>query len=165
MVVRPRAAELLDLKVCDPAMGSGAFLVEACRQLAEKLVDSWQVHGGERPELPPGEDELVFARRVVAQRCLYGVDRNPMAVDLAKMSLWLATLAKNEPLTFVDHALRDGDSLVGLTRRQIAAFNWKTGALPPQLELNTRVADALDRAVKLRREISEAARDVPQWGA
>lgn len=53
-----------------------------------------------------GDDELVVARRLIAQRCLYGVDRNPMAVDLAKVSLWLATLAKEHPLTFVDHARR-----------------------------------------------------------
>ena len=158
----PRADELLDLKVCDPAMGSGAFLVEVCRQLAEKLQEAWQVHGG-RPEIPPGEEELVFAKRMVAQKCLYGVDRNPMAVDLAKMSLWLATLARDEPLTFVDHALRDGDSLVGLTRRQIAAFTWKTGALPPQLELNTRVADAVDRVARLRRKIREARPGTPPW--
>ena len=158
----PKPAELLGLKICDPAMGSGAFLVETCRFLAEKLIEAWNVHG-DRPELLPGEDELVCARRVVAQRCLYGVDRNPMAVDLAKMSLWLATLAKDEPLTFVDHALRDGDSILGLTRRQIAAFTWKTGGLPPQMELNTRVADAVDRVVKLRREIQEAGPEVTQW--
>ena len=158
----PRPSELLDLKVCDPAMGSGAFLVEVCRQLADKLVEAWKLHGG-RPEVPPGKDELVFAGRLVAQKCLYGVDRNPMAVDLAKMSLWLATLARDEPLTFVDHALRDGDSLVGLTRRQIAAFTWKRGALPPQLELNTRVADAVDRVVRLRDEIREAGPGTPQW--
>ena len=158
----PSAAELLELKICDPAMGSGAFLVETCRQLAERLVEAWRVHGG-RPEIPEGEDELVFARRVVTQRCLYGVDRNPMAVDLAKMSLWLATLARDEPLTFVDHALRDGDSLLGLTRQQIAAFTWKAGALPPQLELNTRVADAVDRVLGWRREIREAGPSTPQW--
>ena len=158
----PKPAELLDLKICDPAMGSGAFLVEACRQLAEKLLEAWKAHRG-RPEIPPGEEELVFAKRMVAQQCLYGVDRNPMAVDLAKMSLWLATLSKDEPLTFVDHALRDGDSLVGLTRRQIAAFTWKTGALPPQLELNTRVADAVDRVARLRRKIHEAGPRTSPW--
>ena len=157
----PRAEQILDLKVCDPAMGSGAFLVEACRQLGDQLVTAWRVHGT-LPALPSGEDEDLFARRLVAQRCLYGVDRNPMAVDLAKMSLWLATLAKDEPLTFVDHALRDGDSLVGLTKPQIAAFNWKRGSLPPQLELNTVVSDAVDRVVALRREIREAPPDIDQ---
>ena len=155
----PRAADLLELKICDPAMGSGAFLVETCRYMAERLVESWKVHGN-RPEIPAGEDELVFARRVVAQKCLYGVDRNPMAVDLAKMSLWLATLAKDEPLTFVDHALRDGDSLVGLTRRQIAAFTWKRGVFQP--ELGMRVDNAVDEAKAWRREIREAGREVPQ---
>lgn len=155
----PKPEELLDLKVCDPAMGSGAFLVETCRYLAEQLLEAWKVHDG-HPQVPLEEDEVVLARRMVAQRCLYGVDRNPMAVDLAKMSLWLATLSRDEPLTFVDHALRDGDSLVGLTRRQIAAFTWKTGALPPQLELNTRVADAVGRVRKLRREIREAGPSV-----
>ena len=155
----PTAEELLDLKVCDPAMGSGAFLVETCRYLADTLVEAWKVYGG-RPEIPDGEDELVFARRMVAQKCLYGVDRNPMAVDLAKMSLWLATLAKDEPLTFVDHALRDGDSLVGLTRRQTAAFTWKRGVFQP--ELGVRVDDAVDDAMTWRREIRQAGRDVPQ---
>ena len=155
----PRPAELLDLKICDPAMGSGAFLVEVCRQLAEKLVEAWKVHGG-RPEVPPGEDELVFAGRVVAQKCLYGVDRNPMAVDLAKMSLWLATLARDEPLTFVDHALRDGDSLVGLTKRQIAAFTWKRGVFQP--ELGVRVDDAVADAEAWRQMIREAEPTVSQ---
>ena len=108
-------------------MGSGAFLVEACRQLGDVLVEAWNVHGV-RPEIPADEDEVTFARRLVAQRCLYGVDRNPVAVDLAKMSLWLATLAREHPLTFLDHALRHGDSLVGLSRRQIEAFHWKPSA-------------------------------------
>ena len=99
----PAPSQILDLKVCDPAMGSGAFLVETCRQLADALVDAWGAHG-EMPVIPPDEDEVTFARRLVAQRCLYGIDRNPMAVDLAKVSLWLSTLARDHPLTFVDHA-------------------------------------------------------------
>ena len=123
----PRPEAILDLKVCDPAMGSGAFLVEACRYLGDALVESWRAHEV-RPEIPPDEDEVVFARRLVAQRCLYGVDRNPVAVDLAKMSLWLVTLAKDHALTFVDHALRHGDSLVGLSRKQIEAFHWDADA-------------------------------------
>ena len=155
----PTASAVLGLKVCDPAMGSGAFLVEACRYLAERLVEAWKVHGGQ-PDVPKGEDELVFARRIVAQRCLYGVDRNPMAVDLAKMSLWLATLARDEPLTFLDHALRDGDSLVGLTRKQIAAFTWKRGFFQP--ELGMRVDDAVADAAAWRQMIREAGPSVSQ---
>ena len=124
---RPTPDQILDLKVCDPAMGSGAFLVESCRQLAERLVTAWDVHGA-TPEMPPDEEPLLHARRLVAQRCLYGVDKNPFAVSLAKLSLWLVTLARDHAFTFIDHALKHGDSLVGLTRRQIAAFDWKTKA-------------------------------------
>ncbi len=90
----PAPEQILDLKVCDPAMGSGAFLVETCRQLADALIEAWRAHGV-TPEIPPDEDEVVYARRLVAQRCLYGIDRNPMAVDLAKVSLWLSTLARH----------------------------------------------------------------------
>ena len=101
--------QVLMLKVCDPAMGSGAFLVEACRQLAARLVAAWARHHGTRPPIPPDEDEELLARRLVAQRCLYGVDRNPLAVDLARLSLWLATLARDHEFTFLDHALKAGD--------------------------------------------------------
>src|SRR5262249_31227988 len=105
---QPKPEQILALKVCDPAMGSGAFLVEACRQLGEELVKAWHVHAC-LPPLPPDEDELLHARRLVAQRCLYGVDKNPLAVDLARLSLWLVTLAKDHPFTFLDHSLRCGD--------------------------------------------------------
>jgi hypothetical protein len=121
---QPTPAQILDLKICDIAVGSAAFLVETCRQLADVLVKSWRTHGG-RPALPPDETEELLAMRMIAQRCLYGVDRNPMAVDLAKLSLWLATLAKDHPFTFLDHAIRCGDSLVGLTRKQIEDFTWR----------------------------------------
>ncbi|MBL9004515.1 MAG: N-6 DNA methylase [Myxococcales bacterium] len=120
---RPRPEQILDLAVCDPAMGSGAFLVETCRQLATALVNAWDVHAC-TPTLPPDEDPHLFARRLIAQRCLYGVDKNPFAVNLAKLSLWLATLARDHAFTFLDHALKHGDSLVGLTDAQIGAFHW-----------------------------------------
>lgn len=100
--------------------GSGAFLVEACRQLATRLVEAWTRHQGTRPPIAEDEDEDLLARRLVAQRCLYGVDRNPMAVDLARLSLWLATLACDHGFTFLDHALKTGDSLAGLTLKQIS---------------------------------------------
>lgn len=119
----PTPEQILDLKVCDLAVGSGAFLVEACRQLGDALVQAWQHHSA-RPPLPPDETEELLARRLVAQRCLYAVDRNPVAADLAKLSLWLATLARDHPFTFLDHSIRSGDSLVGLTREQIADFHW-----------------------------------------
>ena len=142
---KPSPDQILSLKICDIAVGSAAFLVETCRQLADVLVRAWRVHGG-RPALPPDETEELLSMRTIAQRCVYGVDRNPMAVDLAKLSLWLATLAKDHPFTFLDHAIRCGDSLVGLTRRQIETFTWKTGLAIGQLwepEVRKRTGAAL----------------------
>ena len=151
-----RPEQILDLKVCDPAMGSGAFLVEACRQLGDALVEAWQGHDA-MPDIPPDENEIIFARRQIAQRCLYGVDRNPKAVDLAKLSLWLVTLAKDHPLTFLDHALRPGDALVGLSRRQLRAFHWKDDAEPLQAGFEAmRAQEHLASARELRRGIREA---------
>ncbi len=161
----PRPAAILDLKVCDPAMGSGAFLVEACRQLGDALIEAWRAAGDDAaPDIPPGEDEVTFARRLIAQRCLYGVDRNPMAVDLAKVSLWLATLAKEYALTFVDHALRHGDSLVGLSQRQIETFHWDTTSKYSQQGFETiPVREQVAKVSELRRQIREADASVPDW--
>jgi len=156
----PRPERILDLRVCDPAMGSGAFLVETCRQLADALIEAWRAHDAV-PEIPADENEIVYARRQVAQRCLYGVDRNPVAVDLAKLSLWLITLAKDHPLTFLDHALRHGDSLVGLSRRQIEAFHWKGDA--PQFQAGfevMRIREHLANIAALRERIREAGEEV-----
>ena len=158
-----RPDQILDLKVCDPAMGSAAFLVEACRQLADQLIESWRAHDT-MPAIPPDEDEQIFARRLVAQRCLYGVDRNPKAVDLGKLSLWLITLAKDHPLTFLDHALRHGDSLVGLSMPQIRAFHWKGKAPIFQAGFEAlRGQEHLDRANDLRRRIRDADDSVSDW--
>ena len=157
----PTPEQILDLKVCDPAMGSGAFLVEACRQLGEALVEAWHAHDA-LPDIPPDENETVFARRLVAQRCLYGVDRNPAAVDLAKLSLWLVTLAKDHPLTFLDHALRQGDSLVGLNRSQIDGFHWKERDVQQGMEA-VKASEHLKSAAKLRRRIREADETVSGW--
>lgn len=150
--------QVLDLKVCDPAMGSGAFLVEACRALATRLVNAWARWPGTRPPIPADEDEDLLARRLVAQRCLYGVDKNPMAVDLARLSLWLATLARDHEFTFLDHALKAGDSLVGLTRAQIVALHWDTGkGLPLFGQL---VRERVEAAIRGRAEIQTAPDDV-----
>jgi hypothetical protein len=138
---RPRPQQILDLAVCDPAMGSGAFLVETCRQLATALVNAWDVHAC-TPTLPPDEDPHLFARRLIAQRCLYGVDKNPFAVNLAKLSLWLATLARDHAFTFLDHALKHGDSLVGLSDAQIGAFHWS----PPSHDFGPLFAGVTVRA-------------------
>ncbi len=149
----PTPEQILDLKICDPAMGSGAFLVEVCRQLAERLVQAWEVHD-RLPDLAPDEEPLLHARRLVAQRCLYGVDKNPFAVNLAKLSLWLVTLARDHAFTFLDHLLKHGDSLVGLTRAQIGAFHWKE--VKPgneDLPLLQHLSESVDRAASHRREL------------
>ena len=147
--------QILDLKVCDPAMGSGAFLVEACRALASRLVEAWSHYPEKKPVIPPDEDEELHARRLVAQRCLYGIDKNPLATDLAKLSLWLATLARDHEFTFLDHALKSGDSLVGLTQAQIAASDWN--ALKPPTFVGKLVSDHLREAEEGRQEIRERA--------
>lgn len=131
----PTPDAILDLKICDIAMGSGAFLLESCRQLAQVLVQSWIYHG--MPKDVSKDEVIVYARRLVAQKCLYGVDKNPFAVTLGKMSLWLITRSKHLPFTFLDHAIKCGDSLVGLTREQINNFTWehKPEQLDDYLEL------------------------------
>lgn len=157
----PPSERILNLKVCDPAMGSGAFLVEACRYLADQVVLAWTREG--RHDLLAGkEDATLLARRLVAQRCLYGVDKNLYAVNLAKLSLWLVTLARDLPFTFVDHALRHGDSLVGLSFEQITAFHWKP---EKQLDLcQSELHSTLNEAILARHRILELAGD-PTPGA
>jgi hypothetical protein len=153
----PMPEQILALKVADIAVGSGAFLVETCRQLAEVLVVAWHHHDC-TPPIPPGEDEVLLAKRTVAQKCLYGVDRNPMAVDLTKLSLWLATLAKHHPFTFLDHCILCGDSLVGLARRQIVRFSWSNDANPVQLAFGQDDLNAMvETAAKERQHIIEAS--------
>lgn len=103
---------ILRLRVVDPAMGSGAFLVAACRYLAH-AYEIALVRDGVVAVSDVSDAERAGFRRAIAQRCLYGVDVNPMAVQLARLSLWLATLSGDRPLTFFDHHLRTGNSLVG----------------------------------------------------
>ncbi|WP_205169010.1 Eco57I restriction-modification methylase domain-containing protein [Burkholderia sp. LMG 13014] len=126
--------EILDLRVCDMAMGSGAFLVQACRYLGERLVEAWEnaekAHPGQVLTTPEGQfsdgssrerlvpadaaERIAIARRAVADHCLFGVDINPMAVEMAKLSIWLITVDTNRPFTFLDHAFKCGDSLLGI---------------------------------------------------
>ncbi len=103
--------EILSLKILDPATGSGHFLVGVVDYLAEELI----THPGaaHMTETASEETELAYWRRRVVESCVYGVDLNPMAVELAKLSLWLHTVAKGEPLSFLDHHIRCGNSLIG----------------------------------------------------
>jgi len=130
--VRP-PEELLALKVCDPAMGSGSFLVAALRTLTSSVVESLHVHNridrqGNRAtvrcDLLPEADRALptegfeerleaIVRRAVVEHSLYGVDIDPLAVELARVALWVETLDRRLPFTFLDHKLRCGDSLVG----------------------------------------------------
>ncbi len=174
------AAEILNLKVCDFAMGSGAFLVQACRYLSEKLVEAWESVAQSLPNKPgtlqtapegqasrgeasetllasEAEERLVFAQRLVCERCLYGVDKNLIAVEMAKLSLWLITLSKNRPFTFLDHALRHGDSLLGVNLRQLTSWSMddtRNDVKARQMVwIEPLIKDALDTALKLRRQI------------
>jgi hypothetical protein len=153
----PPSELILSLRVCDPAMGSGAFLVEACRFLADQLVAAWTREGRAELVASPHEDVNLHARRLIAQTCLYGVDKNRLAVGLAKLSLWLETMARDLPFTFLDHALRYGDSLVGLTFEQIRGFHWQPEA---QIDFAAdELKTALEEAIAERRRIQELAAD------
>lgn len=110
------ADEILKLKVCDPAMGSGAFLVQACRYLGEAYGRALVAEGRSDHERISAA-ELARYKRRVAEKCIYGVDLNPLAVELAKVSLWLETLAHDRPLTFLDAHLRCGNALIGAPLR------------------------------------------------
>ena len=163
--------ELLDLKICDPAMGSGAFLVQVCRWLGERVVESWaqaeeagkriNISGvvsenddGLEPMPGDSDERLVNARRLVAERCIYGVDLNPLAVELAKLSVWLVTLAKGRPFGFLDHNLRSGDSLLGICYLdQLVELKLEpTGARQTRL-FGRSIQQAVDRATDLRRDL------------
>ncbi len=125
-----RIEAVLGVNILDPAMGSGHFLVEATEYIARYLVDldlspqgaqgapaPYPTHVTQYPipDAPPAgpEADLSYWRRRAAQSCIYGVDLNPLAVELAKLSLWLTTIARDRPLSFLDHHLRTGNALVG----------------------------------------------------
>lgn len=154
----PSSAQILELKICDPAMGSGAFLVEACRFLADHLEAAWAREGVAEAVAARASEELnLYARRLVAQRCLYGVDKNGFAVELAKLSLWLVTMSRELPFTFVDHALRHGDSLVGLSLEQIREFAWSSQKGKTADLVRGEIKRAIEESVGFRQRILELA--------
>lgn len=175
--------EILDLRICDMAMGSGAFLVQVCRYLAERLVEAWEneenKHPGEVLITPEGKfsagapserlvpvdanERIAIARRVVADRCLYGVDINPMAVEMAKLSLWLITMDANRPFTFLDHALKCGDSLLGITSlEQLENFSLRPGGGKQQAFATLNLWRHIDEAKKKREELELMPSDTPE---
>jgi hypothetical protein len=188
------ARELLDLKICDMATGSGAFLVQACRYLADRLMEAWDeaekqagnqqgllqftppkadaASTGSRPAITPfgdpargelqerilpldADERMIVARRLIAQRCLYGVDRNPLAVEMAKLSLWLLTMARDLPFEFLDHAIRCGDSLVGIHDLQQIECLHLSGDRNQAPLLVESVGRHLREAMQLRKRLEE----------
>lgn len=185
-LIEARTAEdILGLRVLDPAMGSGAFLVAACRYLAGAYEQALIREGAcTAPDI--AESDRAGFRRLVAQRCLYGVDLNPMAVQLARLSLWLATLAADAPLSFLDHHLRTGDSLLGASIADLVNrptpgsrtassrphalplfedHGWSQtlrGAVPRRLSLASRPDDSVDVVRDKERLLAQvAAADSP----
>ena len=167
-----RPDELLDLKICDMAMGSGAFLVQVVRYLSERLVEAWNALSDEPrnvPEFtvegaPPSgrladiliprepDERIVLARRLIADRCIYGVDKNPLAVEMAKLSLWLITLEKNRAFTFLDHALKCGDSLVGVDLEQLRNWSLDKSDKPRLVMLGVmRIREQIDAIIEAAR--------------
>ena len=171
-------SELLNLKICDPAMGSGAFLVQACRYLGDRVVEAWAAAEAEGKaiasdggvtDFPPNdpmsavqEDRLCEARRLIAEKCLYGVDINPLAVELAKLSLWLVTASKGRPFGFLDHNLKAGDSLLGVSDvEQLAQFRMKPDPHFGGNLMTARIREAVAEAAAEREEIRKAhVRDI-----
>lgn len=180
------AKELLALKICDMACGSGAFLVQVCRYLAARLLEAWdaaqQADSKAAHITPEGEastgrlgemlipddpnERYTYALRIVAQRCIYGVDKNPLAVEMAKLSLWLLTLAKDKPFEFLDHSIRCGDSLVGIrSLDQLRHFSLKPDSKDPVLfkgPLDEMVNDAIALRLKLEDMPANTVEDV-KW--
>ena len=179
------AKELLDLKICDMACGSGAFLVQVCIYLSLRLLEAWEeaekrVQGSPRitpyGEVSKGlpdeqlipvdrQERLIYARRLVAERCIYGVDKNPLAVEMAKLSLWLLTLAKDKPFTFLDHAIRCGDSLVGLSSiDQLLRFSMTENAKvrPLMEQQRQQIEKRLEATMLLRKQIETLPSNTPQ---
>jgi len=169
------AKELLELKICDMACGSGAFLVQAARYMAERLLEAWDNAKKANPNTPgitpegmpstgktnealipddPAERKT-YAMRIIAQRCLYGVDKNPLAAEMAKLSLWLLTLAKDKPFEFLDHSIRCGDSLVGLhSIDQLRHYSLKPDADDAVL-FKGPLDSAVDEAINLRLKLED----------
>jgi len=165
------AEQLLNLKICDPAMGSGHFLVALVDYLAVQVIAAmaeaaetvtWAAYTSplanrietiRRTIIGNAEsrgwafdaeqlDDRHIIRRMILKRCIYGVDKNPMAVELAKVALWLHTFTVGAPLSFLDHHLRCGDSLFGL---------WvKKGAERAPLFLHKHIEEALKAAAPMK---------------
>ncbi len=153
--------ELLNFKVCDPAMGSGHFLVDAANQMsgfAVSLLEEIPYIEGIEVSVPSDPN---YFRRLVTRHCLYGVDLNPLAVNLAKLSLWLNCFAVDHKLTFLDHHLKQGNSLMGIRslkkldeipkRKKDGKKKEESGLLFDYNNLSDVLAKACDKIVQISR--------------
>lgn len=135
---------LLSIRVIDPACGSGHFLLAAARRLAEKLAQLRSLEGGQEGAIQP--QDYRHALREVVARCIYGVDRNPMAIELARMALWLEGYEEGRPLGFLDHHLQVGDALLGLTDLNVLEQGIAKDAFKPLSGDDKDVCKALAKA-------------------
>lgn len=116
------ADRILALRVLDLAMGSGHFLLRVCQYLAEEVATNPYTSDPQAGQAGGDASTLVYWKRRIVEQCVYGVDLNPVAVELAKLALWLETASVHQPLTFLDHHLRCGNSLVGADIRQMGTL-------------------------------------------
>ena len=142
---------VLDLKILDPAMGSGHFLIRACQYLAEEIATNPRTRDPEADEHQGDESTITFWKRRVSENCLYGVDSNPMAVELAKLALWLETVAEDAPLTFLDHHLRCGDSIIGARVSRLGGLPGEVGLF--QTQFSDEIRDAIPALLQPLNEI------------
>ncbi len=156
--------EILALNVLDPAMGSGHFLVEAMNFLARALATDEYASAQIGPFSQNGpisdaadETDLLYWKRRVVEACIYGVDKNPMAVELAKLSLWLKTAAADKPLSFLDHHLQHGDSLIGAWLDDLK----RPPLTNPQSPISNSQSPLLNESA-FTRDINRAVADVMQ---
>lgn len=135
---------LLSIRVMDPACGSGHFLLAAARRLAEKLAQLRSIESGQEGAVRP--QDYRHALREVVARCIFGVDRNPMAIELARTALWLEGFEEGRPLSFLDHHLQVGDALLGLTDLKALEFGIAKDAFKPLSGDDKEVCKQLSKA-------------------
>ena len=155
---------VLQLKVLDPAMGSGHFLIRACQHIAEEIATNPFTSDQAQSDLKSDKSTITYWKRQVAESCLHGVDLNPMAVELAKLALWLETVAADAPLTFLDHHFLCGDSLIGARVSRLDSLPGDAGLLVGQFrqEVSSAVPALLDLLKQIAALPSDTAEHVKQ---
>lgn len=163
------STEILNLRIADIAVGSGAFLVAAARYLGERLLEAWQEESGVTESRT--DRDLNLAIREVVSQCLYGADINEMAVEMCKLSLWLVSLDPKKPFSFVDDKVLHGNSLLGLTDvKQLRGLHINPSASRLQnpgftVDIEGPLQKAADIRAKLATPIADQAELDPQRSA